>query len=290
MKRADMHASTDRNVEANVARGFGKELSTFRQGEDSLLPQQRDSIFADYFRIFPWHLLPPGGVGIDVGCGSRRWSMLVAPSVAHLRLLDVSPEALAVAPENLKDAKNVSFHADSVAEIPLPTHSVDFAFSLGVLHHVADTQMAIRPIAEKLKPGAPFLVYLYYSFYNRPAWYRTLWSLSNAIRVVVSRLPNMLQKATSAIIARLVCWPLARAAGLLACLDLRCRPCRYPGVAANRSAARDAAPMIGFARNWEGDTLTCEMPIERIPMHAGFETMAFSDAPQPGRALAAKSA
>src|SRR5476651_2381795 len=147
-----MHLKSDRNVDDNVARGFGKEWSTFRQDEESLSLEQRTAIFENYFRIFPWNLLPSdGGTGIDVGCGTGRWSTMVAPRVAHLHLLDVSSEALAVARENLKAANNVSFHATSVAEIPFPPQSLDFAFSLGVLHHVPDTQAAICSIAEKLK-------------------------------------------------------------------------------------------------------------------------------------------
>src|SRR5665647_3397548 len=171
-----MKADITRNVAPAVARGFGQEWSTFRQGEDSLSRTQRAQIFENYFSIFPWDALPPGGgVGIDVGCGTGRWSIGVAPQVAHLHLLDVSQEALAVARENLASFTNVSFHNCSVAEIPLPDASLDFAFSLGVLHHVPDTSAAIQAIARKLKPGAPFLVYLYYSFDNQPAWYQRLW-------------------------------------------------------------------------------------------------------------------
>src|ERR1700722_9999821 len=103
------------NLDLKVARGFGEEWSTFRQDEDHLSEQQRRDIFDDYFRIFPWQMLPPGGgVGIDVGCGSGRWSMLVAPRVGHAHVLDASPDALPVARQNLKSASNVSFHAASV--------------------------------------------------------------------------------------------------------------------------------------------------------------------------------
>lgn len=212
-----MPVSSNRNVDPAVARGFGREWSTFRQGEDRLTREQRETIFENYFHIFPWHLLPPGGgIGIDVGCGTGRWSMSVAPRVGHLHLLDASPEALAVAKENLKGATNVSFHARSVDDIPLPAQSLDFAFSLGVLHHVPDTRAAIRAIAEKLKPGAPLLLYLYYAFDNRPPWYRALWAISNAVRVVVARLPHVLRLAISQIIAVLIYWPLARLAALLA--------------------------------------------------------------------------
>jgi ubiquinone/menaquinone biosynthesis C-methylase UbiE len=213
--RNDMRAASDKNVDVKVARGFGEEWSTFRQDETSLVREQREAIFDDYFRIFPWYLLPPGGgIGADIGCGTGRWATMVAPRAAHLHVLDVSPDAVAVARENLKNHKNVSFHVGSVGDIPLPTHSLDFAFSLGVLHHVPDTQGAIDAIAGKLKSGAPFLIYLYYAFDNRPAWYGALWKLSNGVRLIVSRLPHRMRIIISETIAATVYWPLARLAAL----------------------------------------------------------------------------
>jgi ubiquinone/menaquinone biosynthesis C-methylase UbiE len=152
---------------------------------------------------------------VDVGCGSGRWSVMVAPRVGHLHLLDVSREVLAVARENLAQANNVSFHLASVGDIPLDDNSLDFAFSLGVLHHVPDTSAAIRAIAAKLKPGAPFLVYLYYALDNRPWWFRAIWRFSNLFRVVISRAPPWLRLVVSQIIAFAVYWPLARLAALV---------------------------------------------------------------------------
>ena len=217
----DPRSRVSNNLDLKVARGFGQEWSTFRQDTDHLSQQQRQEIFADYFRIFPWHLLPPGGgVGIDVGCGAGRWSMLVAPRVEHLHLLDASTDALAVAKQNLKCADNVSFYANSVAEIPLLAQSLDFAYSLGVLHHVPDTQAAIEAIADKLKPGAPFLIYLYYALDNRPVWYRALWRMSNIARLVISGLPHPLRLTLSQTIAALIYWPLARGARLLSRLGV----------------------------------------------------------------------
>lgn len=141
--------------------------------------------------------------------------MMIAPRVAHLHLLDVSPEALAVARENLATMKNVSFHANSVSEIPLPPQS------LGVLHHIPDTRAAIGAIADKLKPGAPYLIYLYYAFDNRPSWYRMVWAVSNGVRFVVPRLPHPLQRLISEAVAALAYWPLARIAALLARLGVK---------------------------------------------------------------------
>jgi ubiquinone/menaquinone biosynthesis C-methylase UbiE len=204
-----------KNVDPDVAAGFGHEWSTFRQSATEFTSADREAIFQSYFHIFPWNELPPDPVGIDVGCGSGRWSVMVAPRVGHLHLLDASSEALAVARQNLADANNVSFHLASVGDIPVDDNSLDFAFSLGVLHHVPDTMAAIRAIANKLKVGAPFLIYLYYALDNRPWWYRAIWRFSNIFRTIISRLPPGLRLVISQIIAVVIYWPLARFAALV---------------------------------------------------------------------------
>src|SRR5258708_4387026 len=204
-----------RNIDSDVAAGFGHEWSTFRQGENELSAIDREAIFQSYFRIFPWDDLPPDPVGIDVGCGSGRWSVMVAPKVGHLHLLDASEDALDVARQNLAGAANVSFHLASVGNIPLEDNSLDFAFSLGVLHHVPDTAAAIRAVAAKLKVGAPFLIYLYYALDNRPWWYRAIWQFSNFLRVIISSLPPTARLIISQIIAVLAYWPLPRLAALV---------------------------------------------------------------------------
>ena len=87
-----------RNIDPDVAAGFGHEWSTFRQGENELSAADRQSIFECYFHIFPWNELPPHAVGIDVGCGSGRWSAMVAPQrrlictcLMQARKLSLSP-------------------------------------------------------------------------------------------------------------------------------------------------------------------------------------------------------
>jgi hypothetical protein len=203
------------NVDHDVAIGFGEEWTTFTQNEDEFARQDRIAIFESYFRIFPWSELPPNPQGLDVGCGTGRWSVLVAPKVGHLHLLDASADALAVAKQNLVQATNVSFHLASVGQMPLNDNSLDFAFSLGVLHHVPDTMAAIRSIAAKLKIGAPFLIYLYYALDNRPWWYRAVWRFSNLFRLITSRTPPTARLIISQTIALVVYWPLARLAALV---------------------------------------------------------------------------
>lgn len=207
------------NLDRTTVEGFGREWSRFTQAE--LGEHERERVFAEYFSVFPWERLPPGGgVGADIGCGSGRWAALVAPRVAHLHLVDASAPALAVARANLANHSNVSFHEASVDSLPFPDSALDFAYSLGVLHHVPDTQAAIIAVTRKLRPGAPLLVYLYYAFDNRPTWFRALWRASDYVRRLTSRLPWRLRYGTSQCFAALVYWPLARAARSLEALGL----------------------------------------------------------------------
>ncbi len=152
--------------------------------------------------------------------------MLVAPRVGHLHAVDASAAALDVARQNLAKLANVSFHRASVADLPVADGSLDFAYSLGVLHHVPDTAEAIGSIARKLKPGAPLLVYLYYAFDNRSAWYRGLWRIGEVFRALISRSGPRLQYVSTSIIAAAVYWPLARAAAVLA--RMGCLPSAWP--------------------------------------------------------------
>jgi len=148
---------------------------------------------------------------LDLGCGTGRWARLVAPRVGLLHLIDPS-DAIEVARRNLDGVENCTFHRASVDDIPLDDGCCDFGYSLGVLHHVPDTQAGIRACVAKLKPGAPFLLYLYYRFDNKPVWFRVLWAISNAGRIVVSRLPHFVRYLVSQVLAVVVYFPLARLA------------------------------------------------------------------------------
>jgi SAM-dependent methyltransferase len=202
------------NIDTKTVAGFGDEWDRFTQKK--LDEKEKEQIFQDYFDIFPWHVLPKdGGQGADIGCGSGRWATLVAPKVKKLHLIDASERALQVARRNLEGFKNTEFYCCDLNNIAIKNGTLDFIYSLGVLHHVPDTQRAIISIVEKLKPGAPFLIYLYYSFDNRPLWYRCIWKISDLVRFPVSRCPYFLRYFISQIAAGSIYWPLARMAKLL---------------------------------------------------------------------------
>ena len=201
------------NIDENVVAGFGDEWSRFDQSE--LSEAELEKMFDNYFNIFPWDKLSADAVGFDLGCGSGRWAKMVAPRVGKLHLIDASGDALAVAKRNLQSADNCEFHHAGVEEIPLENTSCDFGYSLGVLHHIPDTQAGLQACVDKLKKGAPFLLYLYYRFDNRPVWFRMIWRASDVVRQLVSKMPHSLRFGMSQILAAGVYFPLARTAKIL---------------------------------------------------------------------------
>jgi SAM-dependent methyltransferase len=199
------------NIDRKTVEGFGEEWAAFTQTE--LSEDEHRRMFDLYFRIFPFADLPPQAEGFDLGCGSGRWAELVLGRVGLLHCIDPSDKALEVARRRMAGALNARFHLAGVDNIPLADASQDFGYSLGVLHHVPDTQAALQRCVAKLKPGAPFLLYLYYSFDNRGPLFRILWKGSDLLRQGISRLPFGPRKALTSGLAATLYWPLARMAG-----------------------------------------------------------------------------
>lgn len=199
------------NLHAPTVTGFGEEWSRYDQSR--LSPSERNSMCAAYFHDFPVHELA-NGEGFDLGCGSGRWAACLAPHVRRLHCIDPAEPALLVARRNLRGRRNVSYHHACASTIPLADGSQDFGYSLGVLHHVPDTEAALRSAVAKLKPGAPFLLYLYYALENRPTWYRALWHVTRLPQFLISRMPHRAKVPVTTAIAALIYWPLARLARL----------------------------------------------------------------------------
>jgi ubiquinone/menaquinone biosynthesis C-methylase UbiE len=195
------------NIHHKTVEGFGDEWKRFDQ---SKLPfSEQEKIFNDYFSIFPWALLTKDAIGFDMGCGTGRWAEIVASRVKSLHCIDPSV-ALDVAKVKLKNQDNCIFHNATTDSVNIEYSSMDFGYSLGVLHHIPNTQKALKDCVKMLKPGAPFLVYLYYAFDNKPFWFKTIFKISNFLRIGISKLPHPIRYMSSQILALLVYLPLAR--------------------------------------------------------------------------------
>ena len=180
-----------------------------RYDQSGMEKREALKIFNSYFSIFPWKKINKSSTGFDMGCGTGRWAKFVAPKVGKLNCIDPS-EAINVAKKKLKKFKNIKYYQRSLDRSGLKNNSQDFGYLLGVLHYVPDAKAAIKSCVKLLKPGAPILLYIYYSLDNRPIWFKILWNLSNFLRLIISRLPKFLNFLICDMIAILIYYPLAK--------------------------------------------------------------------------------
>lgn len=262
-----------KNLDSKTVNSFGDEWARFDQSKLSPLAAQR--AFDEYFAVFPWNKLSKDSIGFDMGCGSGRWAKLMAPRVGHLHCIDPS-SALEVAKAILSSTSNVTFHLASADDRPLLANSQDFGYSLGVLHHVPDTEGALRECVAMLKSGAPFQVYLYYAFDNRSFFFKMIWRLSELIRTVVCRLPISIKNWVTDVLAILVYYPLARVAKLAEYLNININslPLSYYRNHSFYTMRTDARDRFGtplekrFSKN----------QIKKMMEDAGLTNIRFSDA------------
>ena len=201
------------NLDRQVVDDFGDEWSKFNE----FAPEEIRQIGDDYFDIVPEELLTAKTKAIDIGCGSGRWSKYVAPKVGIMEAVDPS-HAVLVARRMLANEPNVRVTQAEANHIPFEDNTFDFGFSLGVLHHIPDTQSALNSCVTKIKPGGHFLVYFYYRFDNRGIVFKALFQLINLLRKITSVLPGALKKLVCDLIAILVYWPLSRFSTLVKAL------------------------------------------------------------------------
>ena len=117
-------------------------------------------------------------------------------------------DAIFTADKLIGPADNVRLAKASIDNIPFDDETFDFAMSIGVLHHIPDTQKAMIDCVKKVKIGGYFYTYLYYNFENREPFFKLIFLIVNSIRKVTSKLPMKLKKIICDIIAVLVYMPV----------------------------------------------------------------------------------
>lgn len=195
-----------------LVRRFDDEWRQFAQMADA----ERAAVFARYFDVVPVALLGEGRIVLDAGCGSGRWAAEVARRGAQVIALDLG-RSVEIAARHVASA---AFVQADVRHMPIAPASVDLAYSLGVLHHVDDTRLAVRRIVEAVRPGGWFLVYVYYALDGRGPLFRAAFGAVDLVRRIVSSLPQRVTGAITTVIAALVYLPLARTARILDAVGL----------------------------------------------------------------------
>ncbi len=184
------------NIDLKTVQSFGEEWMAFNQFSDDEI----ERIGHTYFDIVRPEMIGKEKIAVDFGCGTGRWSKYFHRKIGAIAAIDPS-DAIFAASQLLKDIPNVQLYKASIDNLPFADDYFDFGFSLGVLHHIPDTQKAMDACIKKIKPGGHFLAYLYYDLDNRGFVYKSLFAFSNLIRRVVSRMPGGLKKVVCKFLA-----------------------------------------------------------------------------------------
>jgi len=112
---------------------------------------------------------------LDAGCGGGRYSKVAGEAGATVIGADMST-AVEKAVQLCRHLPNVQFLQADLERLPLEPASFDFAFSIGVMHHDAETRAVFDAVAAMVKPGGKLAVWLY----RRNQWWQE--ALNNLIR------------------------------------------------------------------------------------------------------------
>ncbi|GIG87326.1 class I SAM-dependent methyltransferase [Plantactinospora endophytica] len=105
--------------------------------------------------------LPPGGVAVDVGCGTGR----ALPALRHavgpagtVLGLDLTPQMLTAATEHSRRAAATLILGDA-RHLPFGTGAVDAVFAAGLVTHLPDPEAGLRELARITRPGGRLVLF-----------------------------------------------------------------------------------------------------------------------------------
>ena len=158
---------------------FGYEWSAYAE----ILPE-----YEEQFRRWTVHLSPEDWHGksfLDVGCGMGRnsfWAMTYGAREGCA--VDIDDRSLANARRNLARFPAMQVVRSSAYDLSFADR-FDIAFSIGVIHHLADPPLALEKMVRAVKPGGKVLIWVYGREGNR--W--LVWLLNPLRRALFARLP-----------------------------------------------------------------------------------------------------
>jgi SAM-dependent methyltransferase len=206
----------DQNLDQKVIDRFGYEWSSFNYADIQSI-EALDAQFSAYCAPIDLSLFDKSkACAGDFGAGSGRWSSRLLKNFSKVYALEPSDRAVEILLQKFQSEPRVVVLKETVGRNSIPDSSLDLGMSLGVLHHIPDTPLAIKNLSKKIKPGGYFLCYLYYKLDGKPFYYRLIFRAVDILRRLISLLPHPLVAALSRIIAAIVYWPLARLSRMLA--------------------------------------------------------------------------
>ena len=102
----------------------------------------------------------PGKRGLDLGCGFGRHIYNAAKFGAEMVGVDIS-EAIESTRVNTEGMPNVHLVQANVYNLPFRPGVFDFAYSIGVLHHLPEPEKAFQCVVDLVKPRGSVFIWVY---------------------------------------------------------------------------------------------------------------------------------
>jgi SAM-dependent methyltransferase len=189
-----MSTITDRTaaLHRRTQESFGYQWTVFGEMSD----QFRDDFLNYISPVVPEFFV--GKRGLDAGCGFGRHLYYAAQFGAQMIGMDFS-KAITRAKDIAGEIAGVQFIQGDLQKPPLRPHSLDFVYSIGVLHHTPDPEKAFQTLLPLVRPGGAIFIWVYSKsrrFTN---------TLLETVRRVSSWLPLSVTRALS-LLGALVDW------------------------------------------------------------------------------------
>ncbi len=134
----------------------------------------------------------------EIGSGvGRIVNMILRSGAKHVIAIEPS-EAFEVLLSNILEPQKVTCLRVTGDELP-PSASLDYVFSIGVLHHIPDPKPVVKAAFRALRPGGGFFIWLYGKEGNR-----LYLGLLNALRIITRNIPHFILAS----LVEIIYWPL----------------------------------------------------------------------------------
>lgn len=215
------YALGGQEVNSKTRESFGFEWTTFRG-----MRREWQSNFVTYMTPMTLEFFR-GKLVLDAGCGMGRHVFHAAESGARVVGVDFS-RAVEAAYENTKHLETAAVVQADVMRLPFRPGTFDFAYCLGVLHHLPQPLEALRRLVDVVKDRGECRIYVYHQIARALRWKHGLFRLASACRRVSTRLPHAVLLAA--------CWLLSAAIWVGCVLPYR--------------LLRGYAPNSAWAKSW----------------------------------------
>ena len=156
----DARAASDARHHIRTHPGPQSGRDFFRSGEINIA----NDLMPEMFRICGGTRSPLDLQVLEIGCGIGRMTRMMATIFGHVTGIDISPEMIRQARENLAGLPNVALlEGDGCTLRPLPNDRFDFAFSFIVFQHIPALEIVesyFHEVWRVLKPNSLFKVQL----------------------------------------------------------------------------------------------------------------------------------